>query len=190
MRLDNEKPSENVEDRRGQGGAGGGFGFPRGGSGRGINIPMGGGRGGLSLKTIVILVIIYFAIKLIFGIDLLQVINGGGVPMPNSGSNTEITLPSGNTDVADAGSARWGGDDFHRCHGRCGQGFRLRACWVRPSASGTAYSSRWGRPIRNPIWFSSPGSCNRPAAWHNRPWARFIARGTARSISTCPSIRT
>jgi predicted metalloprotease len=75
MRLDNEKPSENVEDRRGQGGAGGGFGFPRGGSGRGINIPMGGGRGGLSI-TIVILVIIYFAIKLIFGIDLLEIIGG------------------------------------------------------------------------------------------------------------------
>ena len=103
MRLDNEKPSDNVEDRRGQGGAGGGFGFPRGGSGRGINIPMGGGRGGLSLKTIVILVIIYFAIKLIFGIDLLDVINGGGVQAPNSGTNTEMTIPSGNTDVADAG---------------------------------------------------------------------------------------
>jgi predicted metalloprotease len=103
MRLDNEKPSENVEDRRGQGGAGGGFGFPRGGSGRGINIPMGGGRGGLSIKTIIMLVIVYFAIKLIFGIDLLEVINGGGTQAPNSGTNTEMTIPSGNTDVADAG---------------------------------------------------------------------------------------
>lgn len=98
MRLDNEKPSKNVEDRRGQGGAGGGFGFPRGGSGRGINIPMGGGRGGLSIKTIVILVIIYFAVKLIFGIDLMQVLNGGGVQAPG-GSGTEITLPRGSTEV-------------------------------------------------------------------------------------------
>jgi uncharacterized protein len=98
MRLDNEKPSENVEDRRGQGGAGGGFGFPRGGSGRGINIPMGGGRGGLSIKTIVILVVIYFAIKLIFGIDLIQVLNGGGMQVPD-GSGTEITLPRGSTEV-------------------------------------------------------------------------------------------
>src|SRR3990170_4501658 len=48
MRLENEKPSENVEDRRGQGGAGRGFGFPGGGGGRRINIPMGGGRGGFS----------------------------------------------------------------------------------------------------------------------------------------------
>ena len=98
MRLENEKPSENVEDRRGQGGAGGGFGFPRSGSGRGINIPMGGGRGGLSIKTIVILVIVYFAIKLIFGIDLIQVLNGGGTQAP-SGSSTEITLPRGSTEV-------------------------------------------------------------------------------------------
>jgi predicted metalloprotease len=77
MRLDNEKPSENVEDRRGQGGAGGGFGFPRGGSGRGINIPMGGGRGGISISTIVMLVIAYFAIKLLFGMTCFLV-NGGG----------------------------------------------------------------------------------------------------------------
>ena len=100
MRLDNEKPSENVEDRRGQGGMGGGFGFPRGGSGRRINIPMGGGRGGLSISTIIMLVIAYFAIKLLFGIDLLEVINGGGVQAPNSGTNTEMTIPKGNTDVA------------------------------------------------------------------------------------------
>jgi uncharacterized protein len=102
MRLDNEKPSENVEDRRGQGGAGGGFGFPRGGSGRGINIPMGGGRGGLSIKTIVILVIAYFAIKLIFGVDLLEVINGGGTQAPGGSTETEMTIPKGSTDVADA----------------------------------------------------------------------------------------
>ena len=107
MRLDNEKPSENVEDRRGQGGAGGGFGFPRGGSGRGINIPMGGGRGGLSIKTIVILVIIYFAIKLIFGIDLLDVINGGGVQTPNSGTNTENDHPERQHGCRRCRCARW-----------------------------------------------------------------------------------
>ncbi|MCC7482900.1 MAG: neutral zinc metallopeptidase, partial [Hyphomicrobiales bacterium] len=102
MRLENEKPSENVEDRRGQGGGmGRGFGFPRGGSGRGINIPMGGGRGGFSISTLVMLVIVYFAVKFIFGIDLLQVLNGGGVQVPGGGTSTEMTIPRGNTDVAD-----------------------------------------------------------------------------------------
>ena len=91
MRLDNEKPDyDNIEDRRGQGG-GGGFGFPGGGRGGRINIPMGGGRaGGFSFKTIILLVIVYFVLKLVFGIDLLQMINGGGcrfraaAPIPRS----------------------------------------------------------------------------------------------------------
>jgi uncharacterized protein len=97
MRLDNEKPSDNIEDRRG-GGGGGGFGFP-GGGGR-VNIPMGGRGGGFSVSTIIMLVIAYFAVKLIFGIDLLQVINGG---QPGGGSNTEITVPGGDTSVAGGG---------------------------------------------------------------------------------------
>ena len=93
MRLDNERPSVNVEDRRGQGGLGRpgrsggfgrGFGFPGGGSGRGVNIPMGSGRGGFSLSTIILLVVAYFALKLIFGIDLLDTMNGGigSIPTP------------------------------------------------------------------------------------------------------------
>ena len=73
MRLENERPSDNIEDQRG---AGGGFGFPRGG---GYRIPMGGGGGrGLSLSTILILVVIYFIAKAVFGIDLLDLLSGGG----------------------------------------------------------------------------------------------------------------
>ena len=41
MRLDNERPSRNVEDRRGQGGFGRGFGFPRNSNGRGFRVPVG-----------------------------------------------------------------------------------------------------------------------------------------------------
>lgn len=100
MRLDNERPSENIEDRRGQGG--GGFGFPGGGGGR-INIPMGGRGGGMSIKTLLFLVAIYFILKLFFGIDLLQAINGGGgLPIPG-GTDTQINVPSGGTEVTDAG---------------------------------------------------------------------------------------
>jgi hypothetical protein len=98
MRLDNEKPSDNIEDRRGQGG--GGFNFPGGGGGRRVNIPMGGRGGGFSVSTIIMLVIAYFAIKLIFGIDLLQVINGGG--LSPTGQGTEITLPGSETQVTNA----------------------------------------------------------------------------------------
>ncbi len=97
MRLDNERPSSNIEDARGRGG---GFGFP-GGGGRRINIPMGGGRGGgLSIKTIIFLVVIYFVLKML-GIDLLQVLNGGGIPVPG-GTTTQTdsgfeTAPGGGT---------------------------------------------------------------------------------------------
>jgi predicted metalloprotease len=101
MRLDKEEPSRNVEDRRGQGG---GMGFPGGtGGGRRINIPMGGGRsGGMSISTIVILVIVYFALKLLFGIDLLQVLNGGGgLQLPGGQSSTEYSIPNAPTDSAD-----------------------------------------------------------------------------------------
>lgn len=85
MRLDNERPSDNVEDRRSQGG---GFGFPGGGGGgRQINIPMGGRGGGFSLSTIIILAVLYFALKFIFGIDLLGGMtggSGGGMQMPDT----------------------------------------------------------------------------------------------------------
>ena len=96
MRLDNERPSVNVEDRRGQGGFGnqGGlgrrFGFPGGGSG----IPVGSGRGGLSISTIITLIVIHFAIKLLFGVDLLEVMNGGSMQAPRNDPATEITVPS------------------------------------------------------------------------------------------------
>jgi predicted metalloprotease len=107
MRLDNERPSDNIEDRRGQGG---GFGFPRGGGGmRRINIPMGGRGGGFSLSTIVMLVIAYFAIKLLFGIDLLEMFTGGSMQPPGQ-QQTEMQFPTpgGNTDVSDAGSTGGG----------------------------------------------------------------------------------
>jgi predicted metalloprotease len=101
MRLDNEKPSDNVEDRRSGGGMGGGFGFP-GGRGGGLNIPMGGRGGGFSIRTIIILVIIYFALKMFFGIDLLQSIQGG--LQDQGGTGSQITLPDGNTGTSDSGN--------------------------------------------------------------------------------------
>ena len=122
MRLDNEKPSDNIEDRRGQGG---GFGFPRGGGGRGINIPLGGRGGGLSIRTVILLIIVYFALKWIFGIDLLQMINGGGVQNPG-GTSTEITVPGGNTDVTGTGGDPVGGTGTADVTGDAGKQFVSR----------------------------------------------------------------
>jgi len=60
MRLDDLRPSDNVEDRRGEDGGGGGFG-PR----------MVFGGGGLGLVAVVLL-------SLFFGVDPSQLLNGGG----------------------------------------------------------------------------------------------------------------
>ncbi len=121
MRLGGERPSGNIEDRRGQGG---GFGFPRGGGrGGGFRIPMGGRGGGFSFKTIILLVIVYFAVKFFFGIDLLQAINGGGVQMPGD-TNSQITLPEGGTDVTDAGNT--GGTVTGDVSGDAGRDFVAR----------------------------------------------------------------
>jgi uncharacterized protein len=100
MRLDNEKPSDNVEDRRSDGGMGGGFGLP-GGRGGGLNIPMGGRGGGFSIRTIIILVIIYFALKMFFGIDLLQAIQGG--LQDQGGTGTQVTTPGTGTSTDSGG---------------------------------------------------------------------------------------
>jgi predicted metalloprotease len=66
MRLDDLRPSENVDDRRGEdyGGGGGGFG------GRGMVF----GGGGLGLVVVLI--------SLFFGVDPSQLLNGGPVPQP------------------------------------------------------------------------------------------------------------
>lgn len=101
MKLDDVKPSDNYEDHTGQRGGGGGLGFPGGGGGR-FNIPMGGRGGGFSIKTIIFLAIVYFVLKIAFGIDLLQVLNGGGLQIPG-GTDTQITYPDGKTDVTNSG---------------------------------------------------------------------------------------
>ncbi len=100
MRLDDQRKSDNVEDRRGQGG--GGFGFP-GGGGRQINIPMGGRGGGFSISTIVLMALAYFALKFLFGVDLLDMVNGrGGGPIQIPTNSTEYQMPDKSTDVATA----------------------------------------------------------------------------------------
>jgi uncharacterized protein len=104
VRLDQENPSDRVEDQRGRGFGRGGFGFP---GGRRIVVPM-GGRGGFGLSTILLLVLIYFAAKLLFGIDLADIFTRGGVQIPGDQSGTEYTIPRGDTDVTNPGDTGGG----------------------------------------------------------------------------------
>jgi hypothetical protein len=102
MRLDNERPSSNVEDRRSQGG---GFGFP-GGGGRRINVPMGGRRGGIGIGTLIIIGLILWFL----GGNPLDILTGGSGsnPFPEGQSRTEYQIPDGKTDVTDAGQTGGG----------------------------------------------------------------------------------
>ena len=94
MRLDDERPSENIEDRRTEGA---GFPFPRRGGfggmgGPRIRIPLGGRGGGMGLGTILLLLVVsYF-----MGINPLSMIfgGGGGLPIPG-GQVTQRPAPAG-----------------------------------------------------------------------------------------------
>ncbi|WEZ82974.1 zinc metallopeptidase [Rhizobium sp. 32-5/1] len=84
MEWKGRRQSGNVEDQRGasRGGLGGNP-FGRG----GFRLPTGGGPGraggGMSIGTIVVLVVIYFGLKMM-GIDLLQLMDGGSMSGPSS----------------------------------------------------------------------------------------------------------
>lgn len=76
---DSDRQSQNVEDRRGEGG-----GSPFGRGGMGIPIPI-GGRGGFSITTLLII----GAIMLLFGINPLDILTGGG----SGGGGGQIQFP-------------------------------------------------------------------------------------------------
>ncbi len=106
MRLDNQRESSNVDDVRGQGG---GFGFPGGGSSG-----LGGGGGGgmliplllntIGFRGVIILAIIYFALKMFTGIDLINLVNGGGggISMPDT---TTVQTSPGSSTIAAGGTS-------------------------------------------------------------------------------------
>jgi predicted metalloprotease len=70
MDLNGRRESDNIEDVRGQSGGG-----PIG-RGGGFSIPGGIPLGGFSFRTIIIFAVIYFVLKLFFGVDLLQILAG------------------------------------------------------------------------------------------------------------------
>ncbi|MDE2446593.1 MAG: neutral zinc metallopeptidase [Alphaproteobacteria bacterium] len=113
MDLNNQRGSDNVEDQRGSGGGfgpGGNGGFGGlGGGGGGM-----GGAGGLGMllpllfravgmKGIIILAVLYFGLKFGMGIDLINMVNGGGGGISLPGGTT-IQLP-GNGQLGQSTSA-------------------------------------------------------------------------------------
>lgn len=84
MRWRGRRQSDNIRDLRGSGGGFGGGGLGRG----GFRIPVGrgGGTGGISLSGIIVLVIIFFALRAC-GIDPFELLEGG----PGAPGGTQIT---------------------------------------------------------------------------------------------------
>jgi uncharacterized protein len=88
MRWRGRRQSENVQDARGQGGGFGGGGLGRGG---GIRLPMGRGVGGGGISGILILVVLFFALRAC-GIDPLAMLEEASGPAPGGGGQiTETT---------------------------------------------------------------------------------------------------
>jgi predicted metalloprotease len=81
MRWRGRRQSENVQDARGQGGGFGGGGLGRGG---GIRLPMGRGVGGGGISGILILVVLFFALRAC-GIDPLAMLEEASGPAPGGG---------------------------------------------------------------------------------------------------------
>jgi len=89
------RQSDNIQDARGGGGPGMPGGFGR----RPINIPVGRGGGGLSFSTLIILVVLFFALRAC-GIDPLQILAGGDSGAPGGGGQvTEGAPPTGSDEM-------------------------------------------------------------------------------------------
>jgi predicted metalloprotease len=92
MRWRDQRESQNVEDRRGQGG---GFGFPF--PGGGVRFPSGGGSGGGGIGTVGLLIIL--GLMLFFGVDPSVLMQGGGGPGGGEVSFPDIRLPQSRPDA-------------------------------------------------------------------------------------------
>lgn len=89
MEWKGRRQSDNIEDRRGTSTGRGGMGrdpFGR----SGMQLPTGGRRGGgMSIGTIIFLIVIYFVLKMM-GIDMLQLLGDGSMQQQGSGYEQSI----------------------------------------------------------------------------------------------------
>jgi predicted metalloprotease len=95
MRWRDQRESENVEDRRGEGG---GFGFPFPGGG-GVSFPSGGGSGGRGGGIGIVGLLIILGLMLFFGVDPSVIMQGGGGPGGGATTFPDIRLPQSRPDA-------------------------------------------------------------------------------------------
>src|SRR5947208_1780318 len=125
MRLDKERPSDNVEDRRTPVNARGAPDLPRSGSGGGGRSITLGVRIGLGWRSLLLLTVALAAFKLIFGIDLSRIVDDVAGWLPPKSTQTPIGLPDATTDVSDAGVVGGGTADSD-VRGAVGKDFVVR----------------------------------------------------------------
>lgn len=90
MEWRGRRQSQNIEDRRSA--STGGTGMGRDPFGRsGLRIPVGRRGGGLSFSTIIILIVLYFVLKMM-GIDMLQMLDDGSTSGPGYEQTTQREL--------------------------------------------------------------------------------------------------
>jgi len=94
MRWKDRRQSSNVEDQRSQGGGRGGGGFGRGG---GMRIPIGRSVGGGGISGIIILVVVFFALRAC-GIDPLEIL--AQMDGESGGGGTRVTTTQGSDEMA------------------------------------------------------------------------------------------
>lgn len=95
MQWRGRRQSSNIEDRRSQGSPMGAS------SGRGFRIPIGGGGrgGGMSLRTIIILVVLFVVLRAV-GIDPLALLNGGGdAGLTGQGQSSSVNDTAANDEM-------------------------------------------------------------------------------------------
>jgi len=174
MGPEQERPSDEIEDRRSMRG---GFGSP----GGVRRLPLSLANGRLSLSTIIVLVLIYLAAKMLLGIDILDMFQDAAEFRQEAvpGPNTRFLVVKPMSPVLAGPAVVSARQTLPKMPARISwHGFL-----VRQSASGNKFSRRWVGNIKN-----HGSSCfqitSRPVAGRRSPpWAPFTAHLIKRSIS-------
>ena len=177
MRWRGERQSENVEDRRGEGG---GFGFP----GGGVRFPSGGGGGGSGGGIGIVGLLIILGLMFFFGVDPSVILQGGaggdGEHFP------DIQLPRQRPDTTDFPIPRQQGPQVQRPQTTSEDDLKRFVSVVLADTEDVWNSllSRYGERYSDPTLVLYSGGVRSACGTGIARWDRFIVRTTRRSIST------